>query len=123
MKIIGTIILATLLLNLLGCSSIKIINNESNNFYGLSQEQYEFVKKETTPDGKLDFEKQFEANRLILIDNVAYNQKAASLYTWALEMKKLGIKNESDAINFYEELLNVELRESQKNAMKNAYAK
>ncbi len=122
MKILTTIFLTILLINLLGCSNAKSIHKDTNK-YGLTQEQYDFVKNETVPDGKLDFEKQFDANRLILIDNTAYNKKSAGLYTWALEMKQLGVQNVNEAIELYEELFGEDLRDSQKKAMKNAYSK
>lgn len=107
---------------IVGCSSTETIKNETNR-YGLTQEQYDYVKSETIPEGKLDFEKQFQSNQLVLIDDVAYNKKDAALYTWALAMKKLGIKNVDDAISLYEELRSVQLRDTQKKAMQNGFNK
>lgn len=106
-----------------GCSSLGTINKEENNKYGLTQEQYDYVKNETVPDGKLDFEQQFPTNQLVLFDDVAYNKKDAALYTWALTMKKLGIKNAEDAISLYEELRSTKLKNVQKIAIQNGFNK
>lgn len=107
---------------IVGCSSTETIKNETNRF-GLTQEQYDYVKSETVPNGKLDFENQFQSNQLILIDGVAYNKRDAALYTWSSAMKKLGIKNAEDAISLYEEFRSVKLRDTQKKAMQNGFNK
>ena len=106
-----------------GCTSTGTINKQENNKYGLTQEQYNYVKNETVPDGKLDFEKQFQTNQLVLFDDVAYNKRDAALYTWALTMKKLGIKNVEDAIALYEDLRSTKLKNVQKIAMQNGFNK
>jgi hypothetical protein len=111
------------ILALFGCSSSETINSKENNQFGLTQEQFEFVKNETVPEGKLDFEKQFPSGQLVILDDVAYNKKSAALYTWALAIKKLGVQKAEDAIALYEQLQSVKLRDSQKKAMENAYNK
>ena len=107
---------------IIGCSSLYSVKNETNR-YGLTQKQYNYVKSETVPGGKLDFEPQFQNNQLVIINNVAYNKKDAALYTWALAVKKLGIKKAEDAISLYKELRSVKLRDTQKKAIQNAYTK
>lgn len=107
---------------IIGCSSLYSVKNETNR-YGLTQKQYNYVKSETVPGGKLDFEPQFQNNQLVIINNVAYNKKDAALYTWALAVKKLGIKKAEDAISLYEELRSVKLQDTQKKAIQNAYTK
>lgn len=105
----------------IGCSSSSSISNSSNEKYGLTEDQYAYVKLETVPGGKLDFENQFSNKQLVLIGNVAYNKKDAAIYTWALAMKKLGIKNAEEAIKLYEELKSIKLRDTQKKAIHNAF--
>ena len=108
---------------MIGCSSSESISSIPNERYGLTEDQYVYVKSETVPGGKLDFENQFSNQQLILIGNVAYNKKDAAIYTWALAIKKLCIKNANDAIELYETLLDIKLRDTQKKAIQNAFNK
>jgi hypothetical protein len=123
MNIISYSVALTLLLISFGCSSSKLSTNEVNNKYGLTQEQYDYVKQETVSGGKLDFEPQFPDNKLVPIDGVLYNKKAAAMYTWAYAMKKLGVNNVENTISLYEELQSISLRDSQKKAMQNGFNK
>jgi hypothetical protein len=107
---------------MIGCSSSESVKSETNK-YGLTQEQYEYVKNETVSGGRLDFEPQFLNNKLVVIDDIAYNKKDAALYTWALAVKKLGIKKVEDVISLYEELRSIQLRDTQKKAMQNGFNK
>ena len=113
-------VLVLLIFIIAGCGASETANNEINT-YGLTQEQYDFVKNETIPGGKLDFKKQFESSRLTLFDNVAYNQKDAALYIWAAAMKRLGVSKAEDAISLYEELTTTKLRDPEKTAMQNGF--
>ena len=112
----------TLLFIAINCSSSKPPASEVNNKYGLTQEQYDYIKTEQ-PGGKLDYEPRFSQNKLVILDDVAYNKKDAALYTWGMAMKKVGIKKIEDAISLFEEIRSVTLRDTQKRSMQNGFNK
>ena len=105
----------------LNCGSSVSKKNGQTGKYGLSNEQYEYVKIETVPDGKLDFEKKLGDKLLFLIDGVAYNKKDAALFTWGQAIKQLGVANSEDAISLYEEIKNIKLKEPQVRAIINGF--
>ena len=123
MKLRYFIISSLILFLFINCSSKISKNNEINDKYGLNSEQYEYVKNETIPGGKLDFEQQLEDKQLFLIGSVAYNKRDAALFTWGQAMKRLGVRSANDAINLYEDIKTIKLKEPQTNAIKNGFNK
>lgn len=107
---------------IIGCSSSKESVNSSAAHYGITVEQYNYVKSETVPGGKLDFAKDIPAGKLNLIDGVAYNRTDTGFFLWGQAMKRLGIRSSDDAVSLYEEVQGQTLKESHRQAIRNGFS-
>jgi hypothetical protein len=105
----------------INCSSSSQTSLSNVAKYGLTSDQYSYVKKETVQGGKLDYESKLDPSKLVVINDVAYNRRAAGLYTWALTIRKLGVRTADEAIALYEDITSSSLREAHRQAMRNAF--
>ena len=103
------------------CSSSSETSQANGAKYGLTADQYTYVRLQTVKGGNLDFESKLDPTKLVIINDVAYNPRAAGLYAWARFIKKLGVPDKEKAIALYEEVSSVTLRDSQRQAIRNGF--
>jgi len=108
---------------LISCSTTGSNYHERANHFGITATQYEYIKKESSSGGKLDFESKLPDNQFFLIDSIAYNKRSAALYTWGQSIKQFGIRTADDAILLYEEIHSVQLRTPQRKALQSGFNK
>lgn len=109
----GLFLVSLLLLSLSSCIF-------SRPFYGLSEEDFNFIKKETI-GGELDFERHLDDNRAYVHNGKEYNSREMALLMWGQAVKNLGVKNRLDAIMIYEEITGEELTDEESRALKSGY--
>ncbi|MCK5074909.1 MAG: hypothetical protein KAR38_00975 [Calditrichia bacterium] len=89
-------------------------------FYGLTQEKYEYIKKETI-SGKLNLSKSIDKSKIDIIEGKGYAYDWFALYGWGKSVKELGIKKSSHAISLYEEIIGKKIDKRLKKAIKKGF--
>jgi hypothetical protein len=93
-----------------------IINCAStyNTTYNISQKKYDYIIRGSQTFGKLDFESSLpiEYTAFQMGGNI-YSRKGTGIYMYGVALRKMGIKNEEDAIKIYNESHSDKLNEKQ----------
>lgn len=88
----------------------------SGSRFGLSQEDYNFVAKETI-GGKLDYTNTLDSTQTYSFGDRQYNHRQMALLMWGSSVRKMGIRNRHDAINLYEEISGAKLNAEDRKAL------
>lgn len=87
-----------------------------------SKDPKQYIKKESI-GGSFDFTKILEKEKgeLFIGGDIAYNKKEFAIYLWGRNVKAIGIKDEDDAIDLWEEIYKRQLTETEEKALLNGF--
>jgi hypothetical protein len=117
--LLSVLLAACLLLGACSSSAVRPPASEAGGaLFGLSPEQYEYVRTESAPGGRMDFASNLSAQQLYVVGGVAYNRREMGLVLWAAAVKRLGIRTANEVIALYEAVGTEELGEPQRRALR-----
>ncbi len=81
----------------------------SGKYYGLDKEDYDYIKKESSGGGALDFSSKLDSTRTYTFNEKQYNYRQMALVMWGNSVRDLGVKNRHDAVSLFEEIAGTKL--------------